>query len=146
MVCRIDGEIVDLGGKIKTDRCTVMYAGDRKTATDKIRNLCGDGPIIGGFVTGGYGATVTGGDYATVTGGNVSTVTGGYRSTVSGGCRATVTGGYRSTVSGGNGATLSIKWWDGSRYRIAVAYVGEDGIKAGTPYRIEAGKFVELEP
>ena len=103
MVVRIDGQIVDLGGKIKTDRGYVIYSGDRRTATDKIRALCGDGPIVG----------------------------------------ATVTGGDRATVTGGAWATLSIEWWDCCRYRIAVAYVGEDGIEAGKKYRCESGKFVE---
>jgi hypothetical protein len=30
-----------------------------------------------------------------------------------------------------------IKWWDGNRYRVAIAYVGEDGIEANTAYRLD---------
>ena len=53
------------------------------------------------------------------------------------------TAGYRGTASAGDGGIIQIKWWDGARYRIAVAYVGEDGIKPNTPYRVENGKFAE---
>ena len=86
---------------------------------------------------GGHGSTVTGGDRSTVTGGDGSTVTGGYGSTV--------TGGDGSTVMGGNHSALSVRWWDGARYRIAVAYVGEDGIEAGARYKVNAGKFVQVD-
>jgi hypothetical protein len=45
---------------------------------------------------------------------------------------------------GGDGATLSIKHWDGSRYRICIAYVGEDGIEPNVAYKLDAdGKFVK---
>jgi hypothetical protein len=37
----------------------------------------------------------------------------------------------------GDGGTLMIKWWDGNRYRVAIAYVGEDGIEANTAYRLD---------
>lgn len=33
-----------------------------------------------------------------------------------------------------------------ARNRIAVGYVGEDGIKADTWYRVETGKLVEAQP
>ena len=54
---------------------------------------------------------------------------------------ATVTGGSRATVTGGDGATVTIKWWGGSRYRIAIGYVGEDGIEPNTPYIVVDGKL-----
>jgi len=104
MVCRIDWLIVDLGGKVKTDKCTVVHCGDRKTATDKIRKLCGDGPIVGCFYSGGHGATVSGGDEA----------------------------------------IIQVKYYDGDRYRMATGYVGEDGIKPNTPYRVVDGKLTEV--
>ena len=55
------GEVVDLGGKAKCAEATVIYAGDRKTATDMILNEFGPVACIGATVTGGDGATVTGG-------------------------------------------------------------------------------------
>jgi hypothetical protein len=137
LVVKVDSaDIIDLGGKVKFPRGSVVCCGDRKKATDYLVSRAPrETACMGAFVTGGDGSTVTGGDG--------STVTGGYRSTVTGGYRSTVTGGHRSTVTGGDGSTLSVKWWDGARYRIAVAYVGEDGIKANTPCCVVDGRFEE---
>ncbi len=43
-------------------------------------------------------------------------------------------GGEGSTNSGGYGSVLIFQWWDGKRYRIAVGYVGEDGIEPNVAY------------
>jgi len=48
-------------------------------------------------------------------------------------------------VAGPNG-WIAIVWFDGERRRLAVGYVGEDGIKPLTRYRCDAGKFVEIGP
>jgi hypothetical protein len=49
--------------------------------------------------------------------------------------------------SGPDGA-FALAWFDGTRPRIIVGYVGEDGIKADTWYRVEvtggAAKLVEV--
>jgi len=95
------------------------------------------------MVTGGNDATVTGGNDATVTGGDNATVTGGDRATVTGGDCAKVTGGNHATVTGGNDAQLRCEWYDGKRYRTAVAYVGE-GVEAGVTYKVEGGEFVKV--
>jgi hypothetical protein len=50
-----------------------------------------------------------------------------------------------ATVTGGNGSTLIVKWWDGKRTRIAVGYVGEDGIEANVAYKVVDGKFVQVD-
>ena len=111
--------------------------------------------VSGGYratVTGGEGATVSGGDFATVSGGDFATVTGGEGATVtgsegatvSGGDFATVTGGDFATVSGGDfatvsggvGAMLTLCYYD-KRKRARVFYVGEDGIKPNTPYKLD---------
>ena len=49
------------------------------------------------------------------------------------------------SLTGGDHSTLTGWWWDGRRRRLAVAYVGEDGIEAGVPYRVERGRFVRGE-
>jgi hypothetical protein len=56
-------------------------------------------------------------------------------------------GGYHSRVKAAENGALTALYWDeaAKRPRVAVAYVGEDGIKADTWYRVEAGRFVEVE-
>ena len=50
------------------------------------------------------------------------------------------------TLTGGDRATLSALYWDGSLYRRRMAEVGENGIKAGVPYRLnKRGEFVEVK-
>jgi hypothetical protein len=160
VVARVDvGDVINLGDKVKFPRATVIYAGDRKTATDRILKERPGAACVGAFITGGDDATVagsdyatvtgsdyatvTGGSFATVTGGSFATVTGGYRATVTGGDYATVTGGDYATVTGGAGSVLQLRRYDGVRWRIVTAYVGEDGIKPDTPYRLIGGKFTE---
>ena len=127
-----------------------VTGGDRATVTGG----------YGATVKGGDGATVTGGDGATVTGGDDATVTGGYGATVKGGDRATVkggdgakvtggdgatvTGGYGATVKGGCNAVLSLIFYKGRRMTVIVR-VGENGIRANTPYKLnDCNKFEEI--
>ena len=132
----------DNGGKCKFRGGIVVCCGDRKVATDYlIANGAAGMPVIGSTLTGGDRSTLTGGDRSTLTGGYLSTLTGGDLSTLTGGRDSTLTGGYRST--------LTVKHWDceAAQSRIAVAYVGEGGIKPNTPYRYDVakGEFVEAE-
>jgi hypothetical protein len=53
-----------------------------------------------------------------------------------------VAGANGSAVAAENGI-VTILWWDGKRYRVVTGYVGEDGIKPATKYRVEGGKLVE---
>ena len=58
----------------------------------------------------------------------------------------TATAGYRGTATAGYGGILNIRWWDGSRYRIATFYVGEDKVMPGTKYSVdESGKLREAK-
>ena len=147
-----DGSYIDLGGKIKFPRCTVVFCGDRKSATDKLQELGCHGPIIGvcasgGYgstVSGGYGSTVSGGDRSRVSGGDRSRVIGGDESTVSGGHGSTVSGGHGSTVSGGDRSVLALSYYDGSRRRLVTRYVGEGGIVANTAYRLNDAHEFEV--
>ena len=51
--------------------------------------------------------------------------------------------GIGARVKAGRNGCFALTWYDGNRNRIVVGYVGEDGIKADTWYRVEAGKLVE---
>ncbi|QLH62277.1 hypothetical protein [Serratia symbiotica] len=45
----------------------------------------------------------------------------------------------------GESSCAAIPYFDGSRTRFAIAYVGENGIKANTPYEVNSeGEFVEI--
>ena len=54
-----------------------------------------------------------------------------------------VCAGGGARVKSGKGGCFALTWHDGTRHRIVVGYVGEDGIKADTWYRVEDGKLVE---
>ena len=46
----------------------------------------------------------------------------------------------------GAGGAIALTYHDGERYRIAVAYVGEDGIEPNVDYRVtDAGEFVKAQ-
>ena len=48
----------------------------------------------------------------------------------------TATAGDRGTATAGYCGILNIRYLDGNRYRLAICYVGEDGIEPNTPYRL----------
>ena len=141
-----DATVVDLGGKCKFESCTVVAFGDRKDVTDALRYLAPGAAVHGSSVsTGNYG-TSTSGNYGTSTSGDYGTSTSGFRGTSTSGDYGTSTSGYKGTSTSGYKGTLVIQWHDGKRYRLAVAYVGEKGIKPNTPYKLDnEGNFVEVE-
>ena len=54
-----------------------------------------------------------------------------------------VCAGSNARVKAGKDGCFALTWHDGNRNRIVVGYVGEDGIKADTWYRVDGGKLVE---
>ena len=51
-----------------------------------------------------------------------------------------------STARAANGGAIALTYNDGKRYRIAVAYVGEDGIEPNVDYRVtDDGEFVRAQ-
>ncbi len=67
-------EWIDLDGKVKFPRATVVFAGARNDATAKIIALGARGAVIGAALAGGNDSTLTGGDGSILTGGNGSTL------------------------------------------------------------------------
>ena len=116
------------GGDLST-----VSGGNHSIVTGMDRSIVNGGNYS--TVRGGAGSTVTGGVGSTLTGGKYSKVTGGNFSTLMGGEFSTLTGGEFSTVKGDNWSVLQLLYWDG-RKRLVIAYVGEDGIKPNTPYRL----------
>ena len=128
---------VDLNGKHKVQTATICAVGDRKTATDFL--------LAKGF-QGVHGSFPTAGDNGTATAGDNGTATAGYYGTATAGYYGTATAGDGGTVSGGEKAVLSLKYWNGERYRIVLAYVGENGIKPNTKYKLnDKYKFTEVK-
>ncbi len=108
-------------------------AGDEGTATagDEGTATAGDR----GTATAGYAGTATAGDRGTATAGYAGTATAGYA--------GTATAGDRGTATAGDRGSLMIRWWDGSRYRISIGYIGEHDLLPNTAYCCDQhGQFV----
>ena len=128
-----DGEVIQVGalGTATAGESGTATAGYRGTATAGYR----------GTATAGYRGTATAGNYGTATAGNYGTATAGYR--------GTATAGYRGTATAGESGEIRIQWWDSKarRYRTKIGYVGEDGIKPDTAYRLNDNhEFEEVQP
>lgn len=120
MVVRADAsDVVELNGKCKARRVEVVHVGDIASATTYMA------------------------EHATAEGLYRRTQVSDRPVRWMGGDGSTLTGGYGSTLTGGDDSTLMLCWFDGVRRRVAVAYVGEDGIEPGVAYRVDdKGKFV----
>ena len=95
--------------------------------------------------TAGYGGTATAGRGGTAMAGDSGTATAGDCGTATAGNRGTATAGEGGTATAGIGGTIRLEWWDGSRRRTAVGYIGEAGLRAGVAYRAVAGQIVAAE-
>ncbi len=122
--------VVDLGDKVKVPQATVRHIGTRDEA---VAWLVAQAP---GHAT----------CYARVMAGDEGTAMAGHGGTAMAGDWGTATAGYEGTATAGDWGMLAIRRWDGRRYRLVVGYVGENGIEAGVPYRLDAdGRFVRAE-
>lgn len=111
-------DVVMLGGKCKFPRAVVRFVGGK---SDAAAHIIANEPRSAGVVV--IGETKVVGDKQAATVGALGTATAGYS------------------------GELRIKWYDNkaNRYRTAQAYVGENGIKANTPYRLnDKHEFVEV--
>jgi len=122
----------DDGGTATAGDGGTATAGDRGTATAGDR----------GTATAGDRGTATAGDGGTATAGDDGTATAGDRGTATAGDDGTATAGDDGTAAAGNRGIIRVRWWDGSRYRDAIGYVGEDGIEAGVAYHVQSGRLV----
>jgi hypothetical protein len=132
----------DSGTATAGDRGTAT-AGDSGTATagDSGTATAGDR----GAATAGDSGTATAGDRGTATAGDSGTATAGDSGTATAGDSGTATAGDSGTATAGDRGVVCIRWWEESaeRYRLTIGYVGENGIKPNTKYRVKNGKLVE---
>ncbi len=131
----VTADIIALGGKCKFPRGVVRFVGGKNEAA---AYLLAHEPrakaenCIGAVVAVGEGQTAAVGALGTATAGNYGTAT----------------AGDSGTATAGDKGELRLRWWDGKnqRYRTAIAYVGENGIKANVRYRLDSShKFVEAK-
>ncbi len=117
LVVEVDAaSVVDLDGKVKFPAGVVVYCGDAAGMSAHMATAGHTSGLINGTATAGYSGTATAGDYGTAT------------------------AGVRGTVC--------VRWYDtkAERYRLTIGYVGEDGIKADTPYQCDDhGKLYEVK-
>jgi hypothetical protein len=124
-------------------------AGDRGHATAGYYGTATAGHLsqatagYGGHATAGYGGHATAGDHGTATAGDRGHATAGDHGTATAGDRGTATAGNRGQATAGYGGTIAIHWWDGNRFRLAVGYVDEDGIRPNVAYKVNNGRLVE---
>jgi hypothetical protein len=109
----------ELVGKCKFPFGEVVFCGYKDEALAEMVKRGSDAALmVGGTATAGVGGMATA----------------GYGGTATAGVGGTATAGDRGTATAGEGGILNIRYWDGNRYRIAVFYVGEDGIEANQKY------------
>ena len=142
-------DAIMLGGKCKFPQAKILFVGDRKAATDFMLPLVPNGSnVVGAFVTVGDGQIATAGYSGTATAGNSGTATAGNRGTATAGDYGTATAGDYGTATAGNSGEIRIRWYDYAkdRYRTVGGYIGENGLKANTKYRLnDKHEFVQAD-
>ena len=138
--------IVDLGGKVKFPTCKIVSIhADWAGAMAVIRRI--GGLKFEASATGRYGHASATGDagHASATGhaGHAS-ATGRYGHASATGYDGHASAGQNGRSRSAEGGIISILWHDGKRPRIAVGYIGEDGIKPNTWYEVVNGKLTEV--
>ncbi|KDB80850.1 putative ice nucleation protein [Bordetella bronchiseptica CARE970018BB] len=142
-----DGGVAEVGalGTATAGESGTATAGNYGTATAGESGTATAGES--GTATAGNYGTATAGESGTATAGNYGTATAGNYGTATAGNYGTATAGNYGTATAGEKGELRIQWWDAKaeRYRTVLGYVGEDGIKADTKYRLDDNhKFVEV--
>lgn len=121
-------EIVMLGGKCKFPNARVRFIGTKSDAAGFI--ITNEPKALNVAV---IGACMKVGD------GEVIQV----------GALGTATAGESGTATAGKSGEIRIQWWGSKaqRYRTKIGYVGEDGIKPDTAYRLNDNhEFEEVQP
>ena len=130
---------------------SVSGDGGQSVSGDTGQSVSGDG---GKSLSGNSGKSVSGDSGQSVSGNSGQSVSGNSGQSVSGYSGQSVSGDSGQSVSGysgqsesGNSGILCISYWDtqDQRERLAIAYVGENGIEANTPYKLnDAHDFEEF--
>jgi hypothetical protein len=137
-VVEVDSALcVNLDGKVKFPRCMVVFSGSKEGAIEMIEERHPDAAVVFGTATAGYFGTATAGYSGTATAGDFGTATAGYSGTATAGYFGTATAGDSGTATAGEFGCVSIRYWDGHRYRMTIGYTGEDGLEPNVRYRLD---------
>jgi len=107
-------------------------AGDLGTATAGVK----------GNASAGYLGTATAGNYGKATAGVKGKATAGDHGTATAGNRGNASAGVKGTTQAGIRGEIHVRWWDArtDRFRTLVGYIGEDGLEADIPYKVEVSE------
>jgi hypothetical protein len=147
-----ESTIVMLGGKCKFPRGVVRFVGAKHEAAAFIvthEPRAKSVAVIGHVSAVGDGEVAAVGALGTATAGDSGTATAGALGTATAGDSGTATAGYSGTATAGYSGTICIRYWDAKaeRYRTKVGYIGEDGLKPDTAYRLDdEHRFAEVTP
>ena len=99
-----------------------------------------------GIATAGDYSIANAGDYGIANAGYYGTANVGDYGTANAGIKGIANAGEYGRASAGYGGIILMKYWDinSHRYKIKTGYIGEDGLKPDTLYKIVAGGFVEV--
>ena len=144
-------EVVDLDGKVKFPRGEVVYCGGMAGALTRIAQrwiTIAQAGAKGQHASGRNEHAAATGDYghAAATGYYGHAAATGYsgHAAATGDAGAAAVLGLEGRAKAGTDGLIAVAWHDGKRPRLAVGYVGENGIKADTWYRAtKAGKLVK---
>ena len=158
LVLEVESDGIDLlGGNCKFPRAVVRFVGTRAAAADYIivnEPRAHSSTVIGACLKAGEGevvqvgslGTAMAGDYGKAIAGGFGKASVGQYGNASVGYKGESTAGLYGTAAAGLYGEIRIQWWDNKaqRYRIAVAYVGENGIKPNVAYKLDDNhNFVE---
>ncbi len=132
-----------IGGTSTAGHHGMAATGDGGTSTADHHGMAATGD--GGTATAGKYGTAATGDGGTALAGDYGTALAGDYGTATAGDGGTATAGNGGTATAGNGGLLNIKWYDCDRYRLAVGYIGEDGLGPNVPYVVKKGKFIRAD-
>ena len=144
MVVEVE-DYVDFEGKIKFPECIIRYIGDRDGAVEMIQKEAPPECMVNfARKTVGENQIAAVGDYGTAIAGFGGTAIAGGNGTATAGDLGVAIAGGRGKATAGSHGRILINYFDSEdRLRTLVGYIGENGLKPNTPYRVEDGKFVE---